>query len=113
LGWQDQGLAFDVAVHLGTLLAVLWYYRVQLTAMVTGAWQGVSQRRLNDDLRLGLLIVWATLPAVICGLLFKDLIEQYTRSVAVIGVSTMLFGLLLWGADARGRKNIGLMGIGL
>lgn len=113
LGWQDQGLAFDVAVHLGTLVAVLGYYRAQLGAMVAGAWQGVSQRRVNDDLRLGLLIVWATLPAVIFGLLFKDMIEQYTRSVAVIGTTTILFGLLLWVADARGRQTIGLMGIGL
>jgi len=112
-GWQDQGLAFDVAVHLGTLLAVLWYYRQQLIAMTGGAWQGVTQRRVNDDLRLGLLIVWATLPAVICGLLFKDLVEQYARSVTVIGTTTVLFGLLLWYADARGKERIGLMGIGL
>lgn len=113
LGWQDQGLAFDVAVHLGTLVAVVWYYRRQLAAMVGGAWQGVTQRRVNEDLRLGLLIVWATLPAVVCGLLFKDLIEQYTRSVLVIGTTTVLFGALLWFADARGRQRIGLMGIGL
>src|SRR5690625_5608020 len=49
LNWEDQGLAFDVAVHLGTLIAVLWYYRKMLIAMVQGAWEGVTQQRMNED----------------------------------------------------------------
>ena len=59
-GWPDQGLAFDVAVHLGTLLAVVAYYRRDLWAMTRGAGDGVMQRRMNPDLRLGLLVVLAT-----------------------------------------------------
>ena len=56
LGWDDQGLAFDVAVHIGTLLAVLWYYRSYVARMTVGALPGVQSRQLNDDLRLALLL---------------------------------------------------------
>src|SRR5690554_3647042 len=106
LGWQDQGLAFDVAVHLGTLLAVVWYYRSYLTKMTVGTWQGVQTRQLNDDLRLALLLVWATLPAVIFGFLFKDMIAEHSRSVSVIACTTLVFGGLLWLADARGSHRL-------
>jgi hypothetical protein len=80
LGWPDQGLAFDVAVHLGTLLAVMVYYRRDLVAMVGGAGVAVQQRRMNDDLKLGLLVVLATIPAVVFGFLGDDFIEQELRS---------------------------------
>lgn len=112
-GWQDQGLAFDVAVHLGTLLAVLWYYRERLLHMTAGTWQGLRQRQLNDDLRLVLLLGWATLPAVIFGFLFHGLIETYSRSVLVIGTTTLLFGSLLWFADARGARRLPLAAVGI
>jgi undecaprenyl-diphosphatase len=112
LGWDDQGLAFDVAVHVGTLLAVLWYYRHYLFRMTQGAWQGLQTRQLNEDLRLGLLLAWATLPAVLCGFLFKDLIADQTRSVAVIASTTLLFGGLLWVADVRGSHRLPLMAVG-
>ncbi|WP_304439759.1 undecaprenyl-diphosphate phosphatase, partial [Alcanivorax sp. HI0083] len=75
LGWPDQGLAFDVAVHLGTLLAVMVYYRRDLVAMVGGAGVAVQQRQMNDDLKLGLLVVLATIPAVAFGFLGDDFIE--------------------------------------
>jgi|SRR5690554_547904 len=113
LGWQDQGLAFDVAVHLGTLLAVVWYYRSYLTKMTVGTWQGVQTRQLNDDLRLALLLVWATLPAVIFGFLFKDMIAEHSRSVSVIACTTLVFGGLLWLADARGSHRLQLVAVGL
>ena len=100
-GWPDQGLAFDVAVHLGTLLAVVAYYRRDLWAMTRGAGDGVVQRRMNPDLRLGLLVVLATVPAVAAGFLAKDLIENELRSAAVIAVTTVVFGgvssPLVWG----------------
>lgn len=113
LGWEDQGLAFDVAVHIGTLFAVVWYYRQSLGAMANGALGGLRTRQLNPDLRLALLIGWATLPAVIVGFLGKDLISEHTRSVAVIASSTLVFGLLLWVADVVGRRELTVMGVGL
>jgi undecaprenyl-diphosphatase len=112
LGWQDQGLAFDVAVHIGTLLAVMLYYRQYLARMTLGALHGVRKRQMNEHLRLGLLLAWATVPAVICGFLFKDMIEEQSRSVAVIATTTWGFGALLWLADARGSQRNSMMAMG-
>ena len=113
-GWPDQGLAFDVAVHLGTLLAVVAYYRRDLWAMTRGAGDGVMQRRMNPDLRLGLLVVLATVPAVAAGFLAKDLIENELRSAAVIAVTTVVFGVLLWLADVYGarKRAVAELGVG-
>lgn len=101
LGWEDQGLAFDVAVHLGSLLAVLAYFHRSILAMVLGAFEGLRRWQWNADLRLGLQIVLATLPAVLAGLLLKDLVETSLRSVTVIATTTILFGVLLGAADQR------------
>ena len=75
LGWPDQGLAFDVAVHAGTLVAVMVYYRESLTSLlmgVLGSGDNVSLRRREVS---ALLI--ATLPAVVIGIAFSDVIDQY------------------------------------
>ncbi|MCB1837816.1 MAG: undecaprenyl-diphosphate phosphatase [Alcanivoracaceae bacterium] len=105
LGWPDQGLAFDVAVHLGTLSAVVMYYRADLLAMFGGALRGVQTRQMNEDLRLGLLVVLATVPAIVAGLVFKDLIETQLRAAMVIVVTTLLFGAVLWLADVTGKRS--------
>lgn len=104
-GWQDQGLAFDVAVHVGTLLAVLVYFRKEVLAMAT-AWLGsVVGRGLNADARLAWAVLFGTLPVVIAGVVFKDFIEQNLRSPIVIAVATIVFGLVLAWADIRGRRR--------
>jgi undecaprenyl-diphosphatase len=93
LGWPDQGLAFDVAVHAGTLVAVMVYYRESLTSLlmgVLGSGDNVSLRRREVS---ALLI--ATLPAVGIGIVFSDVIDQYLRGIGVIATTTLLFGLLL------------------
>ena len=93
LGWPDQGLAFDVAVHAGTLVAVMVYYRESLTSLlmgVLGSGDNVSLRRREVS---ALLI--ATLPAVGIGIAFSDIIDQYLRGIGVIATTTLLFGLLL------------------
>lgn len=110
-GWPDQGLAFDVAVHFGTLTAVTLYYRRDLIGMVRGARDGALTRRMNPDLRLGLLVVLATVPAVAAGFMWQELIETELRSVRVIVVTTLLFGALLWIADAFGRRGLKLAAI--
>ncbi|MBF5057064.1 bacitracin resistance protein BacA/undecaprenol kinase [Alcanivorax sp. 521-1] len=113
LGWPDQGLAFDVAVHLGTLLAVVVYYRRDLWGMTRGAGQGLVERRMNPDLRLGLLVVLATIPAVAAGFLLKDLIENELRSAAVIAATTVVFGVALWLADVLGARRRGVDQVGV
>lgn len=112
LGWPDQGLVFDVAVHLGTLTAVVFYYRRDVLAMITGALQGVRTRKMNADLHLGLLVVLATLPAIIAGVMFESIIENQLRALMVIVVTTLLFGALLWLADIIGKREKALSLIG-
>ena len=106
LGWADQGLAFDVAVHIGTLMAVILYFRNELQRMIV-AGIGSFAGRWNEDAKLAWIVVIATLPVVIIGLLTKSLIENELRSPLVLGVTSILFGLLLWYADAVGQRRRG------
>lgn len=112
-GWQDQGLAFDIAVHVGTLLAVMIYYRRYLANIGHGMVVGLRARQMNPDLKLGLLLLWATLPAVFAGALLEQHIASEARSMALIAGTTIGFGLLLWLADARGAGKWALPAIGL
>lgn len=95
--WPDQGLVFDVATHLGTLLAVLVYFRRDL-AQMAAPWLG----RGGDEKtrRLGLTLVLASVPAIVAGGLLHGLVESSLRDVRVIAVTTIGFGALLWWADA-------------
>lgn len=103
LGWPDQGLAFDVALHVGTLFAVLLYFRREVADMLR-AWGGsLTGRPLDRDSRLAWKLVTATIPAALAGLLFSDLIEQHLRSPQVIVCTLIGFGLLLGYADWRNR----------
>ena len=93
LGWPDQGLAFDVAVHAGTLVAVMVYYRESLASLlmgVAGSGDNVSLRRRE----VAALFI-ATLPAMLIGIVLSDAIDQYLRGIGVIATTTLLFGLLL------------------
>ncbi|MFD1009373.1 undecaprenyl-diphosphate phosphatase [Oceanisphaera ostreae] len=99
LGWEDQGIAFDVAVHLGSLLAVVYYFR-QEVASLTVAWlRSIREREQSTESKLAWCLVLATLPACIVGVLFGSLIADFLRSGWVIAVTTIVFGLLLWWAD--------------
>ena len=100
LGWQYQGLAFDIAVHLGTLTAVIAYFRRDLWAIVT-AMAGTG----GPNARLGWSIIVASIPVAIAGLLFSDLIENSLRFAGLIAAATGGFGLLLWLADRYKRER--------
>lgn len=100
LGWPDQGLAFDVAVHVGSLLAVVIYFRKDLLVM-SKAWSKSLAGNHDHDSNLAWLIIAATVPAGLCGLLFDDFIEARLRSTLVIAATTLLFGGLLAIADKK------------
>lgn len=102
-GWADQGLAFDVAVHVGTLVAVVWYFRRDLLLMTRDWGRSLATRQLVGESRLAWAVLLGTLPVGLAGLLFKGVIESELRSPLVIAWATVLFALLLWWADARGR----------
>ena len=108
LGWPDQGLAFDVAVHLGTLVAVLIYFRRRVLEILCGWYQQVIGGRVTSAGRLGWLVVLATGPALIAGALLNHVIESLFRSPILIGFTTLVFGLVLWWADTKGRGTITL-----
>ena len=96
LGWPDQGLAFDVAVHVGTLLAVVGYFRKDVVVL-SKAWVADSvQRRIGPDSFLAWAIIFATIPAGLAGLIFNHAIEENLRSGLIIAATTIGFGLLLW-----------------
>ncbi len=102
-GWPDQGLAFDVAVHVGSLVAVMIYFRRDLTQLCVGGLTGISQGRMNSELNMVAMLAFATLPAVGAGLLFSGVVETQLRSVHVIAMATLGFGLMLGVADRIGR----------
>lgn len=101
--WPDQGLVFDVATHLGTLLAVLVYFRNDLWKMLR-PWlvNGVQD---DGSRRLGLILLVASIPAIIAGGLLHSWVESALRDIRVIAISTIGFGLLLWWADERFARS--------
>jgi len=103
--WQDQGLAFDVAVHVGTLAAVMAYFRREIWAMGRDWLGSLAGRGTTPDSRLAWAVILGTIPVGLAGLLFNDVISTELRSPLVIAEATIGFGLLLWLADARGRRE--------
>ncbi len=104
LGWPDQGLAFDVAVHVGTLLAVMLYFRRDVAQLTVG-WGKSLAGSASDEGRLAWLIILGTLPAGIAGLALGDFIEAELRSGLVIASTTIIFALALWWADKSGTRT--------
>lgn len=103
--WQDQGLAFDVAVHVGTLLAVIIYFYKDLKHMSLAWLDSLTGRNKGPDSRLAWAVLLGTIPAGLAGLLLGDFVELYLRSPLVIAGTTIGFGLLLWWADVRGLRR--------
>jgi len=101
--WPDQGLVFDVATHVGTLLAALMYFRKDLWSMVA-PWLG-SGKGDQVSRKLGLTLIVASVPAIVAGGLLHGWIESALRDTRVIAFSTIGFGLLLWWADARFARS--------
>lgn len=104
-GWQDQGLAFDVATHIGTLAAVMLYFRKDILAISQGWLSTGFSSQMNDNARLAWFIVVATVPAGLVGMVFGDFIEQNFRSAEVIAYSTLLFGILLLISDRMASEH--------
>ena len=107
LGWADQGLAFDVAVHVGTLMAVLLYYRQDLWQMAVAFFGSLTGRGASDDSRLVWWLGFATVPAGVVGLAGGDFIEGEMRTILVIATTTLVFGVLLGYADRLAQKKPG------
>lgn len=112
MGWKDQSLAFDVAVHFGTFLAVALYFRRDLVDTVGAGLRSLvrapSGGRENDPhTRLAYGLIIATIPAGILGLLLQTVLEMDFDSPSVVAGNLILFGLLMWWADSslRGERK--------
>lgn len=100
-GLEDQGLIIDVAVHVGTLGAVVLYFRHDVARAIAGFLKIRDQT--NPDARLALGLIVATIPVVLAGFLMRfSGLEDAVRSVAIVGWTTLVFGVVLYWADQNG-----------
>ena len=102
-GWCDQGLLMDIAVHVGTLGAVMVYFWRECFSMGKGALD-IARARKTKEGTLLLCIVLATLPVIAGGYTMKEYLGWDLRSLTVIGWATLGFGVLLWMADRWGLR---------
>jgi undecaprenyl-diphosphatase len=105
-GWEPAGLGFDLALHVGTLVALLWYFRREWIDLAYGGWLLVRDRSIGDvRSKRALLFVVATIPAGIAGLLLEEYAETVFRAPLVTAIALIVMGALLWGVDAVARRD--------
>lgn len=107
-GWEDPGVAFTAVVQLGTMAAVLGYFRKDLWNLTLGVLRGLSDKsqRSTMEFRHGMFIILGTVPISVIGLAFHKQIEgDFTRSLYVIGTTLILLGILLGIAEKVGRRT--------
>ncbi len=103
-GWPDQGVITDVMVHIGSLIAVIVYFWKDVIRLIGGGFD-LLRLRMNDNSRMALYILLATIPAVIFGVVLKKSgLGDQLRSVEVIAWNAVIFGILLYVADLVGPR---------
>jgi undecaprenyl-diphosphatase len=106
-GWQDPGAAFTAVIQLGTMAAVVLYFRGDLWR-IARAWSASlrdASRRRELDARMGWYLVFGTVPIVIFGVAFKHQIETGARDLNLIGTTLIVFGLILLAAERFSRRD--------
>jgi undecaprenyl-diphosphatase len=104
--WPDPGLSFDVALHVGTLIAVLWYFRAEWVRLTLSAFALLKTRRIDtEEKRRFVHIVVATIPAAIAGVLLEDYAETTFRSPTLIALTLIVMGIVLWAADRYAPRD--------
>ncbi|MET0107258.1 MAG: undecaprenyl-diphosphate phosphatase [Sedimenticola sp.] len=105
-GYSDQGLAFDVAVHIGSLLAVVAYFRHEVSVMTVDFVRSLGRNGVQtENSRMAWKIILATLPIMIFGKLMYAMVQSDFRSITVIATTTIAFGVLLLWADIKGVRT--------
>ncbi len=110
LGWDDafiNSLAFSVMLHIGTLTALLAYFRADWARLIPAGVATVRDRSFagSPDRRLAWLLLAATIPAALVGLVFSDAIETVIREPALVAITLVIGGVILWLADRFGRRD--------
>lgn len=110
LGWEDPGAAFTAVIQIGTLLAVLIYFRADILRIVSAWLRSLTNKdlRSNHDARLGWFIGLGTLPVVVFGFAFKDQIETGARNLYLIGTTLIVLGLVLLLAEKVATRSRGI-----
>jgi len=112
LHWPDPGLAFDVALHFGTLVAVLWYFWAEWITLLIAAKDVIVKRRIEtENERRVLFLIIATIPGAIAGLALEKQAESTFRDPRLVAVTLIVMGLLLWFIDrfAARDRTLGTM----
>lgn len=104
-GWKDQGLAFDVAMHMGTLVALLVFFRAEVQLYARAFVRSLATRAMDAEARLAWCLVVGTIPAALAGLLLQQAASTTLRSAAVVATTTVVYALLLGAADLFGAKR--------
>jgi undecaprenyl-diphosphatase len=110
LGWPPQSLSFDVALHLGTLVAVLAAFAGDWWRLFGGAVTGLRERRVTPEARLLWLLVLASIPGAVAGLLLEEWAETVFRSPGLVATTMALMGGVLYLADGRAGAGQGAVG---
>jgi undecaprenyl-diphosphatase len=115
LRWNDPGLAFDVALHIGTLAAVIYYFWRDWVVIIQEFTRGIFSRSFKDhpNGKLGLFIIIATIPGALFGFLFEKQAEEVFRNPLIIALSIFIFGIVLFLSDRLSRKQKGISEINL
>jgi undecaprenyl-diphosphatase len=105
-GWRDPGLAFDVALHVGTLVAVLWYFNQEWRNLAVAFARLVRTRRADSsEERRVIYLVIATIPGAIAGLVLEEHAESTFRDPVLIAVALMVMGVILWLVDRVAARD--------
>jgi len=103
-GWPAQGLAFDVAVHIGTLTAVVIYFKKDVWLMTRDWSSSIFTRQPTSNSRLAWWVIFSPIPAIAFGLFLNNGVEEALRNPLIIAATTIGFGALLWWSDVKGQK---------
>jgi len=105
-GWPEPGLAFDVALHLGTLVALLWYFRAEWVKLARAAVEVLVARRAETvEQKRAVFLVIATIPGALAGLALEKQAESVFRTPALTAVALIVMGAVLWVVDERAKHH--------
>lgn len=102
-GWPDQGQAFDVMVHMGTLVAVCYYFRKKILVLAKAALSNKKEQKAEKKLAIQLIL--SIIPAAVVGMILGDYIAGSLRSASVVAVSLALWGVVLYFVDKNAKSG--------
>ena len=113
LGWPAPGLAFDVALHLGTLIALVWFFWQEWITLAKAFFSILRKRKLETESeRRVAFVVVATIPGAIAGYLLQDYAKTIFRTPALTGTMLIVMGVILWAVDRAAKQDRGITNMG-